>query len=1097
MTPTKDDKQRARTLTDLDSTLLVEASAGTGKTSLLAGRVAMLLADNRPASSIAAITFTERAAAGLRVRVEEFVDALLANNVPKDLEPAFHEKPLTAEQRGHLTRARDQLGDLTAGTIHAFCLSILQSYAVEARIDPGAAVMDADQTDLAFESILDAWLNERLGENADAADPIAVMAADSPARAVRTLRNLASFRRAHTEARPAPAVSYADAVLDFIDAVSEYRRWISRFSAPDSATRDIGALEGLAELLAPARSGALSFPELLRLLHPESPILPVRRPGRDDDSRVLFAYRHRSGLWTKASDAVQGPQLATQDQAHYERCALLFRRAMGAMADALLAQYFDETNSLMQRFDDYKLRAAVLDFDDILVRTRELLAGNPHVRAEVAERYQYVLVDEFQDTDPIQTDILFLICGDDNKRLRPGALFLVGDPKQAIYRFRGADLPTYLRTRDLMEAQVPGNVLHVSANFRSESRILKYVDRTFAERLRKQLGDYGDLDPTVVDDKSLAVRKHSFPSQHSDGASNARQVEAKEIAGLCAALVGNIEVRRSNGDIALCEPGDIALLAPARTDLWLYERALEDKGLAVASQAGKNLYLRQETQDVVALVRALADSRDTLALGALLRGPLVGLTEHQLIDVTRDLRMREPGAVLRLRKDAPPIDDENVRRVMDILHDLWRIRRRTTPHALLVEALERLRAIPSMALRSPEQRSRSLANLQTLMERSRAYHVRGLKQLAIDLSVEWDRGIAFDEAPADHPGDSVDVVTIHKAKGLEWPVVIPINLVSMSRRTDEFFHRLDDNSVHWTLGDVASSTLETAIAADADAMQRESERLLYVACTRALDLLIIPSPAEPRAESWFTFFDLGQDGLEPIHLPQPVTRPPVPPTGNKQTAAGFAAESEAIAARAPPILWRRPSMEDADRELLDQVADGAEDDVVTIEPSEVTIGAGTRRGTILHRLMEELILGLVQPELEALIGRAAALSNEARDDEAAMPLPEQLAATALRVFAHDALVPFHGQLMPEVSLYGARSATELVSARADALAIDHGRAVAAFDWKSNVNPSEEHRRKHKAQLAQYLKLTNAPRGAVVYMTKPEFCWIAQDGSDTD
>jgi ATP-dependent exoDNAse (exonuclease V) beta subunit len=1097
MNPTSDDKQRARALTDLDSTMLVEASAGTGKTSLLAGRVAMLLADNRPASSVAAITFTERAAAGLRVRVEEFADALVADNVPKDLEPAFRDKPLTVDQRAHLAHAKDQLGDLTACTIHAFCLSILQSYAVEARIDPGAAVMDADQTDLAFESILDAWLNERLGNNADAADPIAVMAADNPSRAVRTLRNLAGFRRAHTEVRPAPAASYADDVHDYVDAVSEYRRWISRFLAPDTALRDVGALEDLAELLAPARSGALSFPELLRLLHPESPILPARRPGSYDDSRVLFAYRPRSGLWTKATDAIQGPLLAAEDQAHYERCARLFRGAMGAMADALLAQYFDQTNSLMQSFEDYKLSAALLDFDDILVRTRRLLADNPRVRAAVAERYRHVLVDEFQDTDPIQTEILLLLCGDDDKRLRPGALFLVGDPKQAIYRFRGADLPTYLRTRDLIEAQFPGNVLLVSANFRSEARILKYVDRTFAERLRKQLGDYGELDPTVIDDKSLGVRKHSFPTQQDDGARNARQVEAKEIADLCAALVGNIEVRRSNGDIVLCEPGDIALLAPARTDLWLYERALEDKGLAVASQAGKNLYLRQETQDVVALVRALADSRDTLALGALLRGPLVGLTEHQLLDVTRDLRTREPGAVLRLRKDAPPIGDENVRRVMDILQDLWRKRRGTTPHTLLSEALERLRAIPSMALRSLEQRGRTLANLQSLLERSRAYHVRGLKQLAIDLSVEWDRGIAFDEAPADHPGNSVDVVTIHKAKGLEWPVVIPINLVSMSRRTDEFFHRLDDNSVHWTLGDVASSTLEIAIAADADAMRKESERLLYVACTRALDLLIIPNPTEPRKESWFTFFDLGQDGLEPIHLPKSLARPPAPSTGNNQTAAGFVADAESIAASAPTILWRRPSMDDADRELLDQVAEAGEDDAVTTEPSEVTIGAGTRRGIILHRLMEELILGQVLPELDALIGRAAALTIEAPDDGAAMPLAEQLAATALRVFSHDALASFRGQLMAEVSLYGARSATELVSARADAVAIDDGRAVAAFDWKSNINPTDAQRREHKAQLAQYLQLIHAPRGAVVYMTTPEFHWIAQDGSDSE
>jgi ATP-dependent exoDNAse (exonuclease V) beta subunit len=1095
MTPTSDDGKRARALTELDATLLVEASAGTGKTSLLAGRVTMLLADNRPASAIAAITFTEKAAAGLRVRVEEFADSLIAGKVPDDLLPAFRQQDLQEKQQDHLARAKDQLGELTACTIHAFCLSILQSYAVEARIDPGAAVMDSDQTELAFESILDAWLNERLGIDADPADPIAVVAADAPGRAVRTLRNLAGFRRAHHKARPRVAAKYEDAVHDFIDAVSEYRRWSSRYPAPDSVMNDIRALEDLAELIAPARAGTLGFPELLRLLHPESPIIPARRPGRDDDSRVIFAYRPRPGLWTKASDAVRGPQLAQEDQAHYQRCATLFRHAMGAMADELLARYFSETDSLMKRYEDYKHSAALLDFDDILRRTRDLLVNNPSVRSAVAERYRHILVDESQDTDPVQTEILFLICADDAQQLRPGALFLVGDPKQAIYRFRGADLATYLRTRSLIAEQFPGNVIHISANFRSERRILQYVDRTFASRLRDQLGDYSELEPTIEDDNSLAVLKHTYPTQQNDSAEAARQAEAKEIAELCASLVGNIQIRRSNGDIATCEPGDIALLAPARTDLRFYERALEDRGLAVASQAGKNLYLRQETQDFVALVRALADNRDTLALGSLLRGPLIGFTDAQLLDVTMELRAHEPDAVLRLRKDPLPIADDAVREVMDILSDLWRRRRGTTPHTLLSEALDRLRAVPSTAFRSPEQRSRSMANLQSLLERARAYHVRGLKQLAIDLSAEWDKGLAFDEAPADHPGNSVDVVTIHKAKGLEWPVVIPINLASMSRRTDEFFYRLEDESVHWTLGDVASSSLEAAIAADEVAMREESERLLYVACTRALDLMIIPDPTEPRKESWFTFFDLGQEALEPIRPGRPGTRPEPAVSDNSQTATDFADEIKRIADASPAIIWRRPSKDDADREILDLVTGGGGEG--EIERREVTIGAGARRGTILHRLMEELILGMVLPNLDALTKRSAMLMAEAPDDGGTMPVAEQLAATALRVFSSEQLAPYRDKLLAEVSLFGAKSPTELVAARADAIALEGERALAAFDWKSNNDPSSADRREHKAQLAQYLQLIDAPRGAVVYMTQGDFHWIQQNGTDAD
>lgn len=1093
MNPTKDDGQRERALTELKSTLLVEASAGTGKTSLLAGRAAMLLASDCPVSSIAAITFTERAAAELRGRIEKFAGLLIEGTIPDDLAPAFRERPLGDDHKANLRRRREQLGELTAGTIHAFCLSILQTYAVEARIDPGAAVMDAEQTKLAFESVLDAWLSERLGDSADAHDPIVAMAAANPGRAVKTLRDLATFRREHPKARPLPTPGYTDAVHDFADAVQGYRRWAGDVPTPDKAMADIEAFEELATNLSPVLSGTPSFEELLRMLHPDSRLLPVRKPDYDD-SRVLFAYRSRLGEWRKVSDAIAGAELADEDQRHYERCAMLFGQAMGSMADALLEQYFGETDALMQRFEDFKLSAALLDFDDILIRTHSLLTSNEDVRRAVAGRYRHILVDEFQDTDALQTEILFLIGGDRDGALRPGTLFLVGDPKQAIYRFRGADLDTYLKASRNIAEQFPGNVLRIAANFRSERRILNHVDRVFEDRLRAQLGDYGRLEHTIEDPHSPAVVRHPYPTQQTDGTHTARQAEAREIADLCASIVGNVEVRRSDGSIGVAEPGDIALLSPSRTQLWLYERALENKGLPVASQAGKNLYRRQETQDVVALVRALADSRDTLALGAVLRGPLVGFSERELLDVTLALRDHEEGAVLRLRKDPLPIAHEGVRDVMALLDGLWRKRRGTTPHALLTEALDRLRAIPTTARRSTDQRGRALANLSSLIERSRSYSVRGLKQFAIDLSGEWEQEVAFDEAAADHPHDSINIVTIHKAKGLEWPIVIPINLISMWRRPDEFFYRAEDRSLHWTLGDVASSSLGAAIAADAAETRRENERLLYVAATRAIDLLIIPDPSAPRTDSWFSFLDLGQSALNPFRLPAPKRWTSRPAAPNTQTREIFLAEGERLASLSTDIVWERPSR-DADRELLESIAAGSSEIDGDNVQGDTIVGAGARRGTILHRLMEEMIAGLCAPEVEPLLERAALLFRETDEDGGVPPAVEELAATALKTFTHPELATHRDLLIAEFPLYAAESELLLVSARADAVAIDRDEAVAAFDWKSDVAPTEAARRQHKGQLAQYLRLIGAPFGAVVYMTAARLDWIDRDGND--
>jgi CRISPR-associated exonuclease Cas4 len=653
LTQPPDESQRHRVLSELDSTLLVEAAAGTGKTSLLAGRVAMLVAQGHPPSSIAAITFTERAAAELRARVDKFTSALAAGDFPEDLKRTFRTAPLNNDQRRALAAAKPRLGDLAASTIHAFCLTILQSYVVEGRIDPGASVMDAEQTEVAFESVFDNWLSERLGETASADDPIAIMTGQDPAGAVKVLRSLARFRRAHPGTVPSVPPPYADAVHDFLEAVITFRRWIEPLRAPSEALFDVEAFEELATRLEPAIGGALSFAELYSLVAPiNSRLLGWNR-------RSPYAYKRRLGAWRMRAGKDSGDQLSDEGRAHYEYCAIAFKLALGTIADDLLAQFFKETDALVNAFDKFKHDAAVLDFDDILIKTRDLLRANRKVRDDVAHRYRFILVDEFQDTDPTQCETLFLIGSEpgdepvwDSRRLRPGALFMVADPKQAIYRFRGGDLRTYIRARNAVASQFPANIIQISANFDSQGRILKHIDECFAERLGRQKCGYRKFDATILDDheRGQAIARFHYPFSPTKYIQDARDADAREVAKLCAGIIGNLRIRRADNSIAIAEPGDIALLAPTSTDLWRYERELEEEGLPVSAQAGKNLYRRQETQDFVALVRALADSRDTLALGAVLRGPLVGLTEPELLDIAQSLKDRHRVRIRAFRR---------------------------------------------------------------------------------------------------------------------------------------------------------------------------------------------------------------------------------------------------------------------------------------------------------------------------------------------------------------------------------------------------------------------------------------------------------------
>ena len=338
-----DSADRRRALTALDQTLLVEAAAGTGKTSLLAGRVTMLLANGIATPNIAAITFTELAAGELRVRVERFVNELLNGTVPDDLTLAFGEA-LTLPQIAALKAGRARLDELTATTIHGFCHKLLRSYAVEASVDPGAEVLDAVQTEFAFTTVFERWLRRRLGENADPTDPVVVMARRDPNEAVETLKELGKFRRDFRTAKPLSLDLGDSAERDFVESVREFRRWINGTRAPDRALDDIADLEELAVFFAEAFASRPSFTRLWELGHPPRVNAMAWR------SYDLRPYR-RLGAWNSVAGRDDGSRLAAQAPAHYDRCASAFRLLLGGIATTLVASFSGALDELLEDFE--------------------------------------------------------------------------------------------------------------------------------------------------------------------------------------------------------------------------------------------------------------------------------------------------------------------------------------------------------------------------------------------------------------------------------------------------------------------------------------------------------------------------------------------------------------------------------------------------------------------------------------------------------------------------------------------------------------------------------------------------------------------------
>ena len=657
-----DAASRLRALTDLDATLLVEAGAGSGKTSVLAGRIALLLAAGRAPESIAAISFTEASASELRERVERFVTALCRNEVPRDLAAALP-LGLTTPQRAALAQAAARIDALACTTIHGFCRMLLTPWPVEARTDPGATVADAGEAALLFDETVQEVLRERLASDTAGDDALAALFLFDEGTPEALIAGFAQMLRQHRGATLPPAPDLDGACAALRQAVAALQVFVDGAPICEPVIKEVA--EGLADVLAGLPDAAAG--EIARLLA----LLRLPVPPACCTAKGTFTAYRRKGAWQAAlrgrGSKAEADRLNDDATAFYIVCQTAHEGLRDAAAGTLLALLAPDLQAIVDRFQEAKRAAGLLDFDDLLHGARDLLAGNAGVRAALAGRFRHVLVDEFQDTDPVQADILWRLCGDapagdtdapwTNWRLRNGALFLVGDPKQAIYRFRGADVATYVRARDALRAGAPENVLAIGRNFRSVEPILEWVNERFAAPLGApgQPGfaplfstatapggraSVGALDIAAVDTKAASLR----------------DAEAEQVAETCRRLIGAFAVRGADGTTRPCRAGDIALLAPTGTDLWRYERALEDRFLPVATQAGKGFFRRQEVQDLIALAGALADARDTLALGALLRGPLVGMTEEALLDALEALPPDAGGRPARLHLWLPIVN---------------------------------------------------------------------------------------------------------------------------------------------------------------------------------------------------------------------------------------------------------------------------------------------------------------------------------------------------------------------------------------------------------------------------------------------------------
>lgn len=1101
-----DSDLRKQAVSDHSNTLIVEAGAGTGKTALMAGRIALLLVSGVDPRHIAAITFTEVAASDLLLRVTKYVDTLSSGAVPEPLQIALP-GGISARQLQRVAKARTSLDELTCTTIHGFCRQLIRPYPVECSMDPGAAVMNEADTELAYEFEFRSWLRQRLNTG-PSDDPVALAIEQYGDTAVTVLREIAEVRRRWRGAGPDHPPLPSQAVQELLAAIDEFARYYDScgIREPEKVGNCVAEFmelrqffsQGLAVEDTIEKTWNFSAPPRLSIMHKdETTFKELRAKGKfvTAGKKVGRAESECARIYGDLED----------------RCARVgeaLGRAVDGCAELIIARLVESVGEFDKRYEEYKRIAALIDFDDMLYSARDLLRDHPEVREELRRRYTHLLVDEFQDTDPIQCEILFYLCGDGaegtpwlDRPLVPGSLFLVGDPKQSIYRFRRADLETYRRVRDRVQA-CGGGIVPVTVNFRSRPQILEFVNSRFASPL-STLG-FAPLQATVNDGDGVQhVKKLDIPAG-GDGTGSAderRLREARAIAELCSLLPGRLVVRQPEGEVP-CRFRDIALLAPSNTNLWIYERELEDRGVPVASQAGKALFLRQETHDLIAIARVLSSGRDTLALGALLRGPLVGLSEVELLDTVEVLPRDAQGRFGRLTLWTPSdlVPNPVAREAVQILQSLARRAYNTTPFDILSAAVEELRVRPLLVQLYPGHADRALANVEQFLEMARPFGTRGLRSFVQFVTSRWRDSEPAAEGREDSAGDAVQLITIHGAKGLEWPVVVAANMVTEpGRQKNQVLFETQRNAVRARLGHLEPSSYVAAKQTD-DAQEAEQrKRLWYVLCTRARDLLVLPNHANLPARCWLNELELNIASLPGIRFEESVGVASPAPVAvvNQQDADAFARETGRIAASTRHIRWVRPSGAEPDEPQLGKPSPEAPEHLA--EPAEAR--GSVARGKILHKIMEELLNGLIEETEGALMGRAAQLARElgcvGTGSVSGEIDSQEVAATVMRTLSLDIVQRFRDSLMAEVPVYGLKEGDQVLNAQvgvADAVATDEtGNAFYVLDWKSTVSPTAEDLQKHSAQLRLYLNLLNVPTGALVYMTTGQVLEVSRTG----
>jgi ATP-dependent helicase/nuclease subunit A len=829
---------RERIRTDLNTTFLVEAGAGSGKTQSLVERMIALIASGRTTiQGLAAVTFTRKAAAELRSRFQVALESCLGPDSVK----------WTGQERARLGTALRNLEQGFVGTIHSFCVGLLRERPVEAGIDPEFREMEELEDGVFREKCWEEYLARvRLGD-----EPI-LRSLEEVGLDPGDLKDAFAKVILYPEVKP---VSGGAAPPDF----GAIRRKLERF------------LDSAAEVV-PAERPMKGYDDLQRLIG--RTLLRRRNLGLSDDRDLMSTLeildrtprvtrnRWRSKEEAEAFEAAFGNFLG-----------VVVRPALRAWREWRHPRVLAFLQSAAAFYDERRRAESRLNFQDQLMLVSRLLRDNPEVRRSFQGQFGCILVDEFQDTDPIQAEILFELTGQDPEECdwtrivpAPGSLFLVGDPKQSIYRFRRADIDIYNLVKERIR-DGGGAILELTSNFRSLGRLAEWINPAFEEAFPAAADGYQAGFAPLQTVREGCPRAASGIFRASVPA--VKYHREKAIAGLDAARLaefisqavsGGLEISAGEDGVRAAVPGDFLVLFRYKKNMNIYARELEVRGVPFEIGGSDAFAASEEIGEIVNLLLALRDPGNPVAVVAALRGLFFGASDQELLDFRMaggEFVASEPPAA------GPPAGKIGL--ALRTLRDWREWTTKFPPTAVLEMILEASGLINHLV--SSEMGSSRAGNVLKLVEVVRDLEAEGMTSFGavVDYIREWVEVQAVEEMSLT-PGrrNAVRLMNLHKAKGLEAPVVILANPIGVAghepgkhivrvggtgRGTASSREPAPPGPLGYFLFGKKSGWQETLISQpegwDEKALEEkkyeeaEEARLMYVASTRARDMLVV------------------------------------------------------------------------------------------------------------------------------------------------------------------------------------------------------------------------------------------------------------------